>query len=75
MTKKEYADRNIGMSFDFIRQIIDQPEIVDTIPDSAELDFMDKYFPIKAKAQPRRKKVARYKVEQVFVPIKSQFSL
>ncbi|UJS20363.1 MAG: hypothetical protein L3J18_15940 [Candidatus Brocadia sp.] len=46
MTKKEYAERNIGMTFDFIRQIIDHPEIIDTIPDNAELDFMDKDMPV-----------------------------
>ncbi len=40
MTKKEYTERNIGMTFDFIRQIIDHPEIIDTIPDNAELDFI-----------------------------------
>ena len=71
MTKKEYADRNIGMSFDFIKQIIDHPEIAGSIPDGAELDFIDKDFPVKAKLQPKKKKVARYKVEHVFEPIKS----
>ena len=33
MTKKEYVERNIGVTFDFIKHIIDNPELMDTIPD------------------------------------------
>ncbi|MCR4321228.1 MAG: hypothetical protein NUV74_12945 [Candidatus Brocadiaceae bacterium] len=70
MTKKEYAERNIGLAFDFIRQIIDHPEILDTIPDNAELDFIDKDAPVKVKPPGKGKKVVLYKVERVFAPVK-----
>lgn len=70
MTKKEYAERNIGMAFDFIRQIIEHPEIIDTIPDNAELDFIDKEMPVKVKGRGEKRKIARYKVERVFEPVK-----
>ena len=40
MTKKEYIDRNIGVTFDFVKHVIDHPELIDTIPDGAELDFI-----------------------------------
>lgn len=70
MTKKEYAERNIGMTFDFIRQIIDHPEIIDTIANGAELDFIDKDIPIKVKTHGKRKKVVRYKVGRIFEPVK-----
>ncbi|MBI4824653.1 MAG: hypothetical protein HY805_10575 [Nitrospirae bacterium] len=70
MTKKEYAERNIGMTFDFIRQLIEHPNIADTIVDGAELDFIDKDMPVKEKEAMKRRKVARYKVEHVFEPIK-----
>lgn len=69
MTKKEYAERNIGMTFDFIRHLIEHPETIDTINDGAELDFIDKDMPFRAKTV-SRKKVARYKVEHIFEPIK-----
>jgi len=69
MTKKEYTARNIGITFDFIRHLINHPEIVDTIPNGAELDFIDKEIPFKTKRQDRGKKVARYKVEHIFEPI------
>lgn len=39
MTKKEYVEKNIGITFDFVRHIIDNPELVETVPDGAELDF------------------------------------
>ncbi len=70
MTKREYAERNIGMAFDFIRQIIEHPEIIDTIPDNAELNFIDKEMPVKVKGRGGKRKIARYKVERVFEPVK-----
>ena len=70
MTKKEYVNRNIGMTFDFIRQAVDNPEILNIVPNGAELDFIDKDMPFKAKEPLKRKKVARYKVEHIFEPIK-----
>ena len=66
MTKKEYMERNIGITFDFIRHSIDHPEIIDTIPNGAELDFIDKDIPFKIKRQDKGKKVARYRVEHIF---------
>ena len=70
MTKKEYAERNIGMIFDFIRQIIDHPDIINTIPAGAELDFIDKDVPVKVKERGKRNKIVRYKISRVFEPIK-----
>ena len=72
MTKKEYAERNFGMTFDFIRQILENTDISDTIPEGAELDFIDKDMPFKAKEMVKRNKVARYKVTHVFVPVHIQ---
>ena len=71
MTKREYASRNIGLTFDFLKHLIDHPEIVDTIPDGAELDFIDKDVPCKGIERFKRKKVARYRIEHLFEPIKS----
>ena len=69
MTKKEHVERNIGMTFDFIRHLVVCPEIIETIQDGAELDFIDKDMPFKTKEMSKGKKVARYKVEHVFEPI------
>lgn len=71
MTKKEHVERSISMTFDFVRYLIDHPKIIDTIPDGAELDFIDKDMPFKVRKDDRRKKVARYKVGLVFEPVKA----
>jgi hypothetical protein len=47
MTKREMVNRNIGLTFDFVREIIKDPSIMDNIPDGAVLEFVDKDFPIK----------------------------
>jgi hypothetical protein len=71
MTKKEHVERNIGMTFDFVRHLIDHPEIVDIITDRAELAFIDKDMPFKATEYAKKRRVAKYKVEHVFEPIKA----
>ncbi len=71
MTKKEYIERNIGITFGFVRHVIDHPELVDSIPDGAELDFVDKDIPFKTNEQIKRKRVMRYKIQHTFEPIKA----
>lgn len=71
MTKKEFVERNIGVTFDFVKHVIDHPELIDTIPDGAELDFIDKDVPLKIKAQLKKKKITRYKVQHTFEPVKA----
>jgi len=71
MTKKEYMQRNIGVTFDFVKHLVDHPELLDTIPDGAELDFIDKDIPIKTKKPVSSKKVTRYKIQHTFEPVKA----
>jgi hypothetical protein len=70
MTKKEYVERNIGMTFDFIRQLIDCPETIEFIPDKTELDFIENGISLKTKEKMKGQRVARYKVEHVFEQVK-----
>lgn len=70
MTKKEYIERNIGMTFDFVKQLIDNPDAIESIRDGAELDFIDKEMPVRIKEETEDGNVIRYKVEHVFEPIK-----
>lgn len=69
MTKKEIVERNIGITFDFVKHIVDHPEVIDTIVGGAEIDFIDKDMPSKVREPIRRKKVARYRVEHRFEAI------
>jgi len=44
MTKKETINRNIGLSFDFIRQAVDDPDLLNAIPNNSVLEFVEKDF-------------------------------
>jgi len=70
VTKKEYLDRNIGLTFDFIRGLVDHPEALEKIPNGSELDFIEKDLPPKLSSPAKKGRVARYKVERVFEPIR-----
>jgi hypothetical protein len=72
MTKREYVERNIGMTFDFIKYVIDHPETIESLPNGAELDFIDKDLPFKLKKGTKRGRIAKYKVEHVFGPISGE---
>ncbi|MFA4851554.1 MAG: hypothetical protein WC868_10460 [Bacteroidales bacterium] len=44
MTNKEKIQRDIELTFDFIRQIIDNPRLAEQLPDKCEIDFIEKDF-------------------------------
>lgn len=69
MTKKESVERNIGVTFDFIKHLVEHPEIIDALPNEAEISFIGKDMPFKVKGYSGRKKIARYKIERTFEPI------
>jgi hypothetical protein len=41
MTNKEQIHRDIAIAFDFVEQIIDNPDILDKIPDGTAITFLD----------------------------------
>jgi len=45
MTNKETVERNIGLAFDFVEYLIDNPDAIDTLPDKFKLEFVEKDFP------------------------------
>lgn len=45
MTNKETIERNIGLTFDFVDHLIDNPNIAENLPDIFNLDFIEKDFP------------------------------
>lgn len=44
MTNKETVERNIGLTFDFLRQVVKDPSIMDEIPDGSVIDFVEKDY-------------------------------
>ncbi|NPA68759.1 MAG: hypothetical protein GXO50_09150 [Chlorobi bacterium] len=51
MTNKETVNRNIGLTFDFIKQIIEDPEILDNIKDNSTIEFLQKDYPEREKSK------------------------
>ena len=51
MTNKETVNRNIGLSFDFLRQIVRNPEILDKIKDNSTIEFLQKDYPEREKSK------------------------
>jgi len=41
MTNKEQIQRDMAIAFDFVEQIIDNPDILDKIPDNSMVTFLD----------------------------------
>jgi hypothetical protein len=68
MTKKEFAAQNIGMTFDFIRQIIENPACLDAMSANTQLDFVETGLPLGSTS--KSKLVAKYKVRRIFEPVR-----
>lgn len=49
MTNKEIIQRNIGLTFDFLREIVKDPSIIDDIADGATIEFVEKDYVKKEK--------------------------
>ncbi len=44
MTNKETVERNIGLTFDFVKHLIDNPEDIKSLSDNFTLEFAEKDF-------------------------------
>ena len=47
MTKDENIDHNITLTFDFLRQVVKDPSIIDDLQDGSLIEFVEKDRPIK----------------------------
>ena len=45
MTNKETINRNIGLTFDFVKQIIKNPELIDEVKNNSIIEFLQKDYP------------------------------
>lgn len=45
MTNKETVNRNVGLSFDFISQIVKNPKMIDEIENDSTIEFLQKDYP------------------------------
>ena len=44
MTKKEIINRNIGLTFDFLRQLVKDSSLLEKVQDGATPEFVEKDF-------------------------------
>ena len=63
MTNKEIINRNIGLTFDLIRKIIENPDLLDKIPDNSMIEFVEKDFEVKKKNYAKNSKFFKVKNE------------
>ena len=61
MTNKEKINRNIGLTFDFVKFLLDNPEKVENLPNNFELEFIEKDFKVDAELIGKRKKLVKVK--------------
>jgi hypothetical protein len=45
MTNKETVKRNIGLTFDFVNHLIDNPTLAEHLPQNFNIEFIEKDFP------------------------------
>ena len=46
MTRNEMVRKNIALTFDFVRYVINHPEMFETLPDAAEIEFLETDLPL-----------------------------
>jgi hypothetical protein len=68
MTNKEQIQRDIAVAFDFIQQIIENPDLTEKIPDDSTISFIDNENKKVEKQNPRLS-------SKKFVKVKRHFEL
>lgn len=69
MTNKETVERNIGLTFDFVNHLIDNPNLADNLPENFKLDFIEKDFPNVEKKQEEQGS----KIKRKYVRVRNSF--
>lgn len=67
MTNKETINRNIGLTFDFARQIENNPELIDQIDNNSTIEFLQKDYP-------EREDITKI-IPDKFIKVKRSFEL
>jgi hypothetical protein len=72
MTNKEKMERNIGLAFDFVNYLIDNPEMVDNLPEHSRLEFIEKDFPKIEKTQDDK---SDSRLKKKYVRVRNNFEI
>lgn len=74
MTNKEQINRNIGLTFDFVHHLINNPELIDTLPDKFKLEFIEKDF-TKIEEIKKNKPVSDTIETKKYVKVRNEFEI
>lgn len=55
MTKDEIIEHNITLTFDFLRQMVKDPSIIDDVEDNSIIEFIENDRPIIETKKPRNR--------------------
>ena len=72
MTNKELVERNIGLTFDFVEYLIDNPNEIENLPDNFILEFVEKDFP---KIEKKEEKDSDSFLIKKYVKVRNSFEL
>jgi hypothetical protein len=67
MTNKETVNRNIGLSFDFLKQIIENPKMIDEIENKTTIEFLQKDYP--------EREIKKKIIADKYIKVKRNFEL
>jgi hypothetical protein len=70
MTNKETIERNIGLTFDFVNHLIDNPELVENLSNNFKLEFLEKDFP---NIEKEEKSISKSKKTRKYVRVRNTF--
>jgi hypothetical protein len=68
VNKDEVVKKHISLSFDFIRYLVKNPGMLDRLPDTADVEFLETDLPISISEEvlPARNQGVLFKVEHSF---------
>jgi len=71
VTKNEIVQKNIALSFDFVRHVVKNPDLLQTIPDDGEIEFIEHDVPnfFEHESTTESGKKVAYKVEHIFTEL------
>ncbi|MFA6403238.1 MAG: hypothetical protein WCX31_16690 [Salinivirgaceae bacterium] len=72
MTNKETVERNIGLTFDFVNYLVDNPKEAENMPDKFKLEFVEKDFP---KNEKKVKIKSGSQLKSKYVRVRNTFEL
>ena len=79
MTNKERISKDISLAFDFAKEIVKNPKILDSIPNGVTICFLDNDQPIQEKENPPARtpstREAGKEKNNKYIRIKRQFEV